>query len=73
MSSQSRVPDISLETEPQPPQLASLGWALRRAAWGLLILLVTAVLVAWLLYASIDPEEASASPPAQGEQASPQR
>ena len=43
------------------PQTATLGWALRRAAWGLLVLAVTVMLGAWLLYASIDPDEAVAS------------
>jgi hypothetical protein len=42
------------------PQIATLGWALRRAAWGLLVLAVTVMLGAWLLYASIDPDEAAA-------------
>lgn len=48
------VPEISIPA--QPPQLKTLGWALRRAALGLLILLTTAVLGAWLLYASIEPD-----------------
>jgi len=43
------------------PQVATLGWALRRAAWGLLVLAATVMLGAWLLYASIDPDEAAAS------------
>jgi hypothetical protein len=43
------------------PQIATLRWALRRAAWGLLVLAVTVMLGAWLLYASIDPDEAAAS------------
>ena len=42
------------------PQIATLGWALRRAAWGLLVLAVAVMLGAWLLYASIDPDEAAA-------------
>ena len=42
------------------PQIATLGWALRRAAWGLLMLAVAVTLGAWLLYASIDPDEAAA-------------
>jgi len=42
------------------PQIATLGWALRRAAWGLLLLAVAVTLGAWLLYASIDPDEAAA-------------
>src|SRR5262245_22021525 len=43
------------------PQTATLRWALWRAAWGLLALAVTVMLGAWLLYASIDPDEAAAS------------
>jgi len=42
------------------PKIATLGWALRRAAWGLLLLAVAVMLGAWLLYASIDPDEAAA-------------
>jgi hypothetical protein len=34
----------------------TLGWALRRAALGLLILLTMAGLSAWLLYASLEPD-----------------
>ena len=46
---------------PRPdPQIATLGWALRRAAWGLLLLAAAVTLGAWLLYASIDPDEAAA-------------
>ena len=37
----------------------TLGWALRRAALGLLILLAAAWLGAWLLYASIEPDSAT--------------
>ena len=71
MSSPSRPPDIALGIEPRP-QLATLGWALRRAALGLLLLIVMVVLGAWLLYASIEPDEASASsPPAQSGYADP--
>jgi hypothetical protein len=40
----------------QPVELKTLGWALRRAALGLAILLTTAVLGAWLMYASIEPD-----------------
>jgi hypothetical protein len=53
--------------------LATLGWALRRAALGLLILLVMVVLAAWLFYASIDPDEAAAGVPHQNGYAAPQR
>jgi hypothetical protein len=54
---------------PEKPQLATLGWALRRAIMGLLILLAVAGLSAWLLYASIEPDGFSAGP--QGEYALP--
>ncbi|MBX9590294.1 MAG: hypothetical protein K2X43_13385 [Hyphomonadaceae bacterium] len=48
------------------PQLATLGWAIRRAALGLLILLVAVALGAWLFNASID------GPPPHSEYALPQ-
>jgi hypothetical protein len=54
----------------QPPQLMTIGWALRRAALGLLILLTAAGLSAWLLYASIEPDGA-AGPGARSEYALP--
>jgi len=54
------------------PQVATLGWALRRAALGMLILLVTAGAVAWLLDASIEPDGATAGPASQSEYALPQ-
>jgi len=74
LSSTSRIPDAVLETGPRPPQLATLGWAVRRAALGLAILIVMVVLGAWLFYASIDVDEAAAgdAPPA-AESAPPQR
>ena len=52
MSSPS-APGLSVEAERQP-QIATLGWALRRAALGLLILTVAVVLGAWLFNASIE-------------------
>jgi hypothetical protein len=54
----------------QPPQLKTVGWALRRAALGLLILLTVAGLGAWLLYASIEPD-ATTGPGARSEYALP--
>jgi hypothetical protein len=51
------------------PQLATLGWALRRAALGLAILLTAAALAAWLLYASIEPDGTFAGPGANSEYA----
>jgi hypothetical protein len=53
-----------------PVQLKTLGWALRRAALGLAILLVVAGFAAWLLYASIEPDGVS-GPGAQSEYALP--
>jgi hypothetical protein len=58
--------------EPQEePQLATLGWALRRAALGLFILLVTVSMVAWLFNASIEPDGATAGPASHSEYALP--
>jgi len=42
-------------------QPATLGWALRRAALGLFVLFVAVTFGAWLLWASIDPDDASAA------------
>lgn len=64
------VPHDSLERR-REPQLASLGWALRRAALGLAILLTAAALTAWLLYASIEPDGALTGPDANSEYALP--
>jgi hypothetical protein len=70
VSSSTRPPDIVLDPQ---PQLATLGWALRRAAFGLLLLSAMVVLGAWLFYASIDPDEAVAGSSAQSGYAAPQR
>lgn len=64
------VSDVSLETQRQP-QLATLGWTLRRAALGLLILLTAAALSAWLLDASIEPDSSFPEPGSHGEYALP--
>lgn len=40
---------------------ASLGWALRRALLGFVAMMTIVMLSAWLLYASIDPDEAVAA------------
>jgi hypothetical protein len=48
----------------------TLGWALRRAALGLTILLTVAGLSAWLLYASIEPD-GTTGPGARSEYALP--
>jgi hypothetical protein len=54
-----------------PPQLMTLGWALRRAALGLVILVTVAVLSAWLFYASIEPDGTTAGPGARSDYALP--
>jgi hypothetical protein len=59
------APDAARQSTEQGPQL-SLGWALRRTALLLAIVAVMVALGAWLFYASIDFDEASAAgtPPA---------
>jgi hypothetical protein len=55
-----------------PLNVPTLGWALRRALLALLILTITIAGAAWLLYASIDPNEEAAAAliaPAQAAQA----
>jgi hypothetical protein len=57
------VPRASLDTQRErqsDPELATLGWALRRAALGLAILLAVAFSSAMLLYASLEPDGATA-------------
>ena len=50
---------LTISLGPQrEPQVATLGWALRRAGLGLLILMVAVALGAWLFYASIEPDGA---------------
>ncbi|MDX2205154.1 MAG: hypothetical protein NW223_20565 [Hyphomicrobiaceae bacterium] len=49
------------QAAPQARTTASLGWAVRRAALGLVLMLSVVMLSAWLLYSSIDPEEAIAA------------
>jgi uncharacterized membrane protein len=43
-----------------PPKAPTLGWALRRALLAIVILFFSISGVAWLLYASIDPEQTDA-------------
>lgn len=69
LSTPSSVPEI-LSQSP-PPQLLTLGWALRRAALWLLMLFVMVFVLGWLFYAGIDPDEASAGSFAPAEQAQP--
>jgi hypothetical protein len=54
----------------QPVELKTLGWALRRAALGLAIILTATGFFAWLLYASIE-QDGTARPGAQSEYALP--
>lgn len=64
MSAHRGASDAGLGGERPEPQLVSLGWALRRTALWLLMLSVIVVAGAWLLYASIEPDEAAAGPQA---------
>jgi hypothetical protein len=61
LSSSSKTNDVSMVPKQQGQPIASVGWALRRAALGLLMLFVMVMLAAWLLYTSIDPNEAAAA------------
>jgi hypothetical protein len=61
LSRSSKTNDVSMVPEPQGQPFATVGWALRRAALGLAMLLVMVMLAAWLLYTSIDPDEAAAA------------
>jgi hypothetical protein len=65
------VPALDPKNE---PQLASvgLGWALRRTALGVLILVVAVGAVAWLFNAGIEPDGATSEPASRGEYALPQ-
>jgi hypothetical protein len=53
--------------------VVSLGWALRRTALWLAMMFAMVVVGAWLFYASIDPDEASAGPVAPGETSQPEK
>lgn len=65
------VPALDPQNEPELAPLG-LGWALRRAALGVLILVVTVGAVAWLLNASIEPDAATTAPASHSEYALPQ-
>lgn len=65
--SQPGAQGISVESRRQP-QLATVSWALRRAALGLIILMAAVTLGAWLFNASIETE----GPLSQSEYALPQ-
>ena len=65
MQSPLRAPDSALEEMRPRPQLASLGWTLRRAALWLTLMALMVVAGAWLFYASIEADEAApGAPPA---------
>lgn len=55
------APDVMVSEQVQPVDRLTLGWALRRAALGLLIMIVGCGGAAWLLYASIEPDRADAA------------
>ena len=67
MSTHPGVSDTSLESPEQVRQVISVGWALRRTALWLAMMIAMVVVGVWLFYASIDPEEATAGPASAGE------
>lgn len=71
MSTHPDVSDAALQPQAHAPQLVTLGWALRRTALWLLMMIAMVVLGAWLFYASIDPDEAAAGPAMSGETSRP--
>jgi hypothetical protein len=68
LSTQSTAPEILPETQ-LPSRLTSVSWALRRLGLLLLMLFVMVVVLGWLFYAGIDPDEASAGTSAPSTQA----
>jgi hypothetical protein len=62
LSTHPGVSDTALQQAPQAPQVISVGWALRRTALWLVMMIVMVAVGVWLFYASIDPDEATASP-----------
>ena len=73
MSSHPDVSEAALGAQSEAVQVLSLGWALRRAALWLLMMSAMVVVGAWLFYASIDPDEATAGPAASTEANPPSR
>ena len=67
MSSHPDVSEPALGAQSQAVQALSLGWALRRTALWLLMRSAMVVVGAWLFYASIDPDEATAGPATSAE------
>lgn len=55
------APELMISQEPQTVAGFTLGWALKRAVLGLLIMMIGCGSVAWLLYASIEPDRADAA------------
>ena len=67
MSYHPDVSEASIESGPEAPRLMTVGWALRRTALWLLMMIAMVVVGAWLFYAGIDPDEAAAGPATSGE------
>jgi hypothetical protein len=68
------APETVRRSAEHQPQLASLGWALRRTALLLAIIAAMVVLGMWLFYTNIDADEASAAgTPPVSESAAPRR
>jgi hypothetical protein len=60
LTSQPGATEASIAAQSRPPQLATLGWALRRAALMFAMLSAMVVVLMWLFYAGIDPDDAVA-------------
>ena len=69
MSTHQDVSETALPSAVPPPQIVSLGWALRRVGLWLLMMSVMVMVGMWLFYASIDPDEATAGPANLGDTA----
>jgi hypothetical protein len=61
LSTPVEAPEAVRRSVAPQPQLASLGWALRRTALLLAIIAAMVVVGVWLFYTSIDADEASAA------------
>jgi hypothetical protein len=67
LSASLKAPEV-LPEAPLPPRLLSLGWALRRLALLVAMLFFMVLVLGWLFYAGIDPDEAAAGPPIEQSQ-----
>lgn len=67
MLSHPAVSEASVQSRPHVQPVMSVGWALRRTALWLAMMVAMVTVGVWLFYASIDPDEATAGPISSGE------